>query len=55
MSLTQSPRSADDDADVMSAIDHSGERTLYIISDVTRDDAWLTVLKSEGALLDEWR
>ena len=55
MNLTQATRSADEDADVMGAIDRSGEQTLYIISDVTRDSAWLTIPESEAVRLDTWQ
>lgn len=54
MSLTQSFQT-DDSADVMAAIDQSGERTLYIISDVSKDGAWLSLPESEAVLLEEWQ
>ena len=40
-----------DGADVMAAIDQSGEDELFIISDVSRDDAWLTIPATEAVAL----
>ncbi len=54
MSLTCSHQTGDS-ADVMAAIDRTGERARLVISDVTRDGAWLTVPKAEAVTVDAWR
>ena len=40
-----------DGANVMAAIDQSGEDELFIISDVSRDGAWLTIPATEAVTL----
>ncbi len=54
MSITHS-RQTGDSADVLAAIDRTGERALLVISDVTRDGAWLTVPEAEAVSVDTWR
>lgn len=54
MTLTHSSQT-DDGADVMAAIDQTGERTLFVISDVSKDRAWLTVPEAEAVVLETWR
>ncbi|WP_254538407.1 DUF7556 family protein [Halomarina litorea] len=43
------------DGEVMAALDNAGPTTQFIIADVTRDDAWLSITASETLDLDEWR
>ena len=50
-----SARRADEGGTVMAAIDDSGATTRFVIADVSRDDAWLTVRKSEAPTLGAWR
>ena len=45
-------RRTTDGADVMAAFDRSGEEKLFIIADVSRDDAWLTIQATEAVSLD---
>ncbi|QLG48400.1 DUF7556 family protein [Natrinema halophilum] len=54
MSLTHSYRTGDS-AEVMAAIDRTGERARLVISDVTRDGAWLTVPEAEAVTVKAWR
>lgn len=54
MGLTQ-PLRSDDDGEVMAAIDPSGERALFLISDISKDDAWINVSQTEAVTLDSWR
>ncbi|WP_276255505.1 DUF7556 family protein [Halomontanus rarus] len=54
MSSAQSLRS-DDDAEVVAAIDRSGERALFLVADITTDEAWLATSQSEAVTLESWR
>lgn len=55
MSTTPPSQQTAGDADVMSAIDQSGEDKLFIISNVSRDDAWLTIPVAEAESLHTWQ
>jgi hypothetical protein len=37
-----------DGTDVMAAIDQSGEEKLFVISDISRDEAWLAIPPTEA-------
>jgi hypothetical protein len=39
----------------MAAIDDGGATAKLVIADVSRDDAWLSVQKSEAPTLGKWR
>ena len=41
-------------AEVMAAVDSSSTRAEFVIADVSRDDAWLSVPVSEAPSLREW-
>ena len=40
---------------VMAAIDRSGAAARLVIADVSRDDTWLMIPRSEAPMLREWR
>ena len=42
------------DAEVMAAVDASSNRPSYVIADVTRDEAWLSVSQTDAPVLAEW-
>lgn len=42
------------DAEVMASIDGSAGSSSYIIADISRDDAWLSVRQSDAPVLAEW-
>ena len=46
---------ADGTGSVMAAVDHSGAAVRLVIADVSRDDTWLTIPRSEAPMLREWR
>lgn len=46
---------ADGTGSVMAAIDRSGAAVRLVIADVSQDDTWLTVRRSEAPMLREWR
>lgn len=54
MSFAQFLRS-DDDAEVVAAIDRSGERALFLVADISTDEAWLATSQSEAVKLDSWQ
>ena len=51
--MSVSDRPADDD--VISTVDRSGTRPLFIVADISRDDAWVSVPENEACPLDGWR
>jgi hypothetical protein len=42
------------DAEVMASIDASSSSPSYIIADISRDDAWLSVSEADAPVLAEW-
>jgi hypothetical protein len=42
------------DAEVMASIDGSSSSPSYIIADISRDDAWLSVREADAPVLAEW-
>jgi hypothetical protein len=42
-------------SDVMAAVDADGSTAEFVIADVGRDDAWLSMPDAVAATLDEWR
>jgi hypothetical protein len=42
-------------AEVVASVDTRGASREYIIADITRDDAWLSVRADEAVVLSEWR
>jgi hypothetical protein len=52
---TRGDEPAVEDASVVAAIDRDGSDARLVIADVSRDDSWLSVPRSEAPLLDAWR
>ena len=44
-----------DDDSVVAAIDRDGSDARVVIADVTRDDSWLSMPRSEAPVLHAWR
>ncbi|MFO7834573.1 MAG: hypothetical protein R6V31_11135 [Halohasta sp.] len=42
------------DAEVMASIDGASGSPSYIIADISRDDAWLSVRQRDAPVLAEW-
>ena len=42
------------DAEVMASIDGASGSLSYIIADISRDDAWLSVSETDAPVLAEW-
>jgi hypothetical protein len=49
-----STRSSGDEA-VMASIDHTAETSVFVIADVSTDDAWLSVPNSQARSLPDCR
>lgn len=43
------------ETDIVAAIDRTGRVSEYIIADISRDDAWVSVSEAEVLPLDTWR
>ncbi|MDQ2056139.1 MULTISPECIES: hypothetical protein [Halobellus] len=41
-------------AEVMASVDSTPAQSEFIIADISRDDAWLSMRVSEAPSLDEW-
>jgi len=41
-------------AEVMASVDSTPAHSEFIIADISRDDAWLSMRVSEAPSLDEW-
>jgi hypothetical protein len=52
---TRGDEPAVEDASIVAAIDRDGSDARLVIADVSRDDSWLSVPRSEAPLLDAWR
>lgn len=42
------------DSEVMASVDSSSSRPSYVIADVSRDGAWLSVSQTDAPVLTEW-
>ncbi|GAB3420507.1 hypothetical protein GCM10027435_23270 [Haloparvum alkalitolerans] len=40
--------------DVMASVDATHERPEFVIADVSREDAWVSVEEVDAAVLEEW-
>lgn len=45
----------DDHAEIMAAIDKSDNRTIFVISDISKEESWITIPETEAVLLESWR
>jgi hypothetical protein len=43
------------DAEVMAAVDAAAGRPEFVVADVSRDDAWLSMDADEAFVLADWR
>lgn len=43
------------DVEVMASVDSSPASERFVIADITRDEAWLSVRRTEAPALGEWR
>lgn len=55
MSTISPSQQTADGTNVMAAIDQSGEDDLFVVSDISQDDAWLTILAAEAMSLHTWQ
>ncbi|WP_185903214.1 DUF7556 family protein [Halonotius terrestris] len=44
----------DSEAEVMAAVDDASSRPAYVIADISRDEAWLSVRERDALVLNEW-
>lgn len=49
------PTAVDSNAEVMASVDSTPARPEFVIADITRDDAWLSVNADDAPTLPEWR
>jgi hypothetical protein len=54
MPQDHTPVTGASDAEVMASVDASSSRPSYVIADVTRDEAWLSVSQTDAPVLAEW-
>ncbi len=54
MTQDHTPVSETSMGEVMAAVDASSSRPSYVIADVTRDEAWLSVSQTDAPVLAEW-
>ncbi|MDB9235078.1 DUF7556 family protein [Halorubrum ezzemoulense] len=45
---------AADAPDVMASVDSSASRPEFVIADVSREDAWVSVDETDATVLEEW-
>ncbi|MUW15714.1 hypothetical protein GJ633_14590 [Halorubrum sp. CBA1125] len=45
---------APDSPDVMASIDSSSSRPEFVIADVSRENAWVSVDETDATVLEEW-
>ncbi|MFA9516449.1 hypothetical protein ACERIT_04405 [Halopenitus sp. H-Gu1] len=41
--------------DVMASVDATQSRSEFVIADVSREDAWMSIEEADAAVLEEWR
>ncbi|WP_164471545.1 DUF7556 family protein [Halosimplex salinum] len=44
-----------DERDVVATVDETDEVVRFVVADIARDDAWLSIADDEACSLDEWR
>lgn len=44
-----------DEPDVVSAVDGSGASARFVVADIARDGAWVSVTEREAAAVADWR
>lgn len=49
------PESIESGAEVICAYDDVDETPSFLVADITRDDAWLSIAVEEARELDAWR
>ena len=54
MSQDHTPVADGSDAEVMASTDGAAGTPSYIIADISRDDAWLSVREADAPVLAEW-
>jgi hypothetical protein len=55
MSSSENVRAPDSDSGVQSSYDYRNGEPAFIIADITRDDAWLSVPAGQEIEISEWR
>lgn len=55
MSVDATVSSDGSNAEVMASVDSSPARPTFIIADVTRDEAWISMGVDDAPALDDWR
>ncbi|MFD1570589.1 DUF7556 family protein [Halorubrum laminariae] len=45
---------AADSQDIMASVDSSASRPEFVIADVSRENAWVSVDESDATVLEEW-
>lgn len=45
----------DDRAEIMAAVDQADNPTLFVISDISKEESWITIPETEAVLLEAWR
>lgn len=53
MDFSPSPVNAPD-AEVMASVDASDRRPEFVIADISREDAWVSVREADAPILEEW-
>jgi hypothetical protein len=51
----EDPTCSPEEREIMAAVDRTGDVSRYVIADISRDDAWVSILKSEALHLKTWR
>ncbi len=54
MTQNHTPVSEASVGEVMGAVDASSSQPSYVIADVNRDEAWLSVSQTDAPVLTEW-
>ncbi|QLD87668.1 hypothetical protein HWV07_00900 [Natronomonas salina] len=49
------PESIEDGEEIICAYDDVDETPSFLVADITRDDAWLSIAVEEARELDAWR
>lgn len=56
--MASAPPSVDDPAaagEVMASVDSSARYPEFVIADISREDAWLSIEEADAPVLEEWR
>ena len=54
MSYSPTRGSDESDAEVIASVDDADRSPTFIIADVSRDEAWVSVRESDAPILTEW-